>query len=88
MSVSILDMSLVEPHSFYQADMNEPFSQVAQATMEAKSLWSTRSSLDVDEEESYNGDDSEDDTDGSECSFDSRMQEAILVSERCQGMYV
>lgn len=83
--------SLVEPLSFYQVRMTGSFSQIVQAMMEAKSAWSTRSSLDGDEGESCYGDDddeSEDDSDVSQCSFDSKGQEAMLVSELHHGSFV
>lgn len=80
--------SLVEPFSFYQVKMNESFSQVAQATMEAKSAWSTRSSLDGDEGESCDDDDLGDESDVSRSSFDSKMQEAMLVSELHHSSFI
>lgn len=81
--------SFVEPLSFYQVGMTESFSQIVQATMEAKSAWSTKSSLDEDEGESWNGDDDwEDDSDVSQCTFDSKMQEAMLISELQYGSLV
>ncbi|QDS73399.1 hypothetical protein FKW77_007790 [Venturia effusa] len=57
MSANGSDMSLVEPLSFYQAEFDASFLQVAQATMEVKSAWSTRSSLDLEEEGSSDDDD-------------------------------
>lgn len=86
------EMSLVEPHSYYRD--SEAFLQVAQGTLEAKSAWSTRSSLRISSRESYRESDVNDCDSGDESgasdifSLASTMQEAIMIYERYQELLV